>query len=355
MVNFLQDIPLSEYTTIGLGGKARYFVSCKTVPEIREALTLARERSLKVQILGGGSNIIFPDEMFNGLVLKVDLGGVSLNEENNGARVTASAGENWDGFVKMCIDHDLCGVECLSGIPGLVGATPIQNVGAYGQEVSDTILTVRALDTRTFQEVIFKNEDCGFRYRQSRFKSTDQNRYVITAVMFSLKRNFKPTIRYPELQKQIDLITDLKALKDGRQFLNAIRTTVLALRKGKSMVVDPSDPNSRSVGSFFMNPVLSTKQFEDFRERWKESGDGSPISAFTTEEGMKVPAAWLVEKAGFRKGYHSGGVGISANHSLALINRSGTTKELLDLAADIQQQVHHKFSILLEREPVVVQ
>jgi UDP-N-acetylmuramate dehydrogenase len=298
--------------------------------------------------------VIFADEGFRGLVIRIEMKGVEFLDDGDSVLVACAAGENWDELVQQCIARGLAGIECLSGIPGSVGATPIQNVGAYGQEVRETIVEVGTIDRQSLDAVTFSNADCRFGYRQSRFKSDEANRYVITGVAFRLRKNGEPTIRYPELQKFIGSSTDLQRFPPGRPQLDAVRAAVVTLRKRKSMVIDPNDPNSRSVGSFFMNPVLPEDDFNIVKTRWHESGRSEPIPTFPTENGIKVPAAWLVEKAGFKKGYRTGGVGVSDNHSLALVNRGGTAKELLDLARAIQEAVHARFGIHLEREPIVV-
>jgi len=350
-----KSIPLAGHTTIGLGGPAAEFTSCTTVDQVREALVYAREQHLRVQILGGGSNVVFADRGFDGLVLKIDLRGVKFNEVGDQVSVVAGAGENWDDLVKRYIDGDLAGIECLSGIPGLVGATPIQNVGAYGQEVCDTIVSVTALERKSLELIQIPGSECRFGYRQSRFKSDDKNRFIITEVCFRLTKFGKPQIRYSELQQYVESRMHLNTLANGKPALDAVRSAVLALRRRKSMVIDPADPNSRSVGSFFVNPILSKETFATLEEQWKQSGHEKPVPVFPVKNGMKVPAAWLVENAGFARGYRRNGAGISANHSLALINCAGTTKDLLELAGEIENTVHQKFGIRLQREAVVVE
>jgi UDP-N-acetylmuramate dehydrogenase len=350
----LNNEPLSRHTTIGLGGNAHSFATCTTVEQIKECLTYAKERKLPLQVIGAGSNIIFPDTGYPGLVMKVGVQGVRIDEDSDGATITAQAGEEWDAFVRLCIQRGCAGIECLSGIPGLVGATPIQNVGAYGQEVRETIIALTALDRHTRAEVKFSGSECGFSYRQSRFKAGDADRYIITSMTFHLRKGVRPSIRYAELRNYLESHGTLDTLEPGRPALEAVRSAVLALRKKKSMVLDPSDPNTRSVGSFFMNPVLTREQFAALDKLWKRTGKADAIPIFPAEKGVKVPAAWLVEKAGFHKGLRRGGVGISANHALALVNYGGTTRELLELATEIQEGVYAEFGIRLEREPVVV-
>jgi UDP-N-acetylmuramate dehydrogenase len=348
MVALQEHVPLAGYSTIGLGGEARYFALCRSEEDIQQALRFAREHALRVQVLGGGSNTLFADQGFNGLVLRVGLEGISYREEGEWCIVSASAGEEWGDLVKGCIQRGLGGVECLSGIPGKVGATPIQNVGAYGQEVGDTIISVDTLERDSLATVGFPGRECEFEYRQSRFKGKDSGRYIVTRVTFRLQREALPSIRYPELRKQIESQIDLHVLGRGRPALEAVASAVVALRRKKSMVLDPKDGQSKSLGSFFMNPVISPEAFEHLRDRCGN------VPSFAAEGGVKVPAAWLVEQAGFRKGYRRGGAAISANHALALVNLGTTTEELLVLAHAIQEGVRRQFGISLEMEPVIV-
>jgi UDP-N-acetylmuramate dehydrogenase len=348
------DVLLAPLTTIGLGGRARYFASCPTVDSIRDAIAFAQRRGLRLHILGGGSNTIFADEGFDGLVLKIDLRGISREDTGTLVRLRAAAGEPWDDLVRQCIADGLGGLECLSAIPGSAGATPIQNVGAYGQEVSDTISCVRALDRKDVTEVAFTPEECRFDYRMSRFKSTDAGRYVILEVEFTLRKNAAPSIRYPELQRAIDTSLDLKSLPRGAPALSAVRSVVFELRRRKSMLIDPADPNTKSVGSFFVNPVVSVAEFDAVRSRWAALGGKDPIPVFPSGEQRKIPAAWLVEHAGYGRGSQRGGVGISENHTLALVNRGATSREILAYAEEIRAAVAEKFDIVLQLEPVVV-
>ena len=346
------DIPLAGLTTIGLGGNAKLFVTCDTQDHVREAIRYARKQQMHCQIIGGGSNIIFGDSGFDGLVMKIGIKGVTLEDVGTDVHLSAAAGEEWDRLVTFCVQRGLSGIECLSGIPGLVGAVPIQNVGAYGQEVRDSIVSVLAIDIKTLEDREFSNEECQFGYRQSRFKRGVRDRFVVSRVTFRLKKNGRPSIRYPELRKHIDASFELEKLPDGYESLNAVRNSVLALRRNKSMVLDPADENTRSVGSFFMNPIVNRSAFSGIQERWK--GSGGSIPSFPAEGGVKIPAAWLVENSGFHKGFRKGGVGISENHALALVNRGGTSAELIALAREIQQAVRDRFGISLEPEPVLV-
>lgn len=329
-----ENVSLSELTTIGLGGEARYFVSGATVDELKEALLFAREKSLPVHVLGGGSNTVFADQGFAGLVIKVELKGIKFEGEG---LVMAAAGEEWEGVVKQCVERDLAGLECLSGVPGLVGAAPVQNLGAYGQQAASVITEVEALDRQSLELVALANKQCQFGYRQSRFKKSGQGRYIITGVTFQLRPGGRPRLEYPELIRAA-----------GRPpTLSTVRRAVLKLRRRKSMIVNPEDPHSRSCGSFFINPLISRDDLARLRKNYQ-------VPYFEVGDDVKVPAAWLVEQAGFSKGFRQGGVGISLHHALALVNYGGTTKELLALAKKIQTAVKKKFGIELESEPVVV-
>ena len=331
-----ENTPLAPLTTMGLGGPARYLAECTSLAELRACLTWAAAEGLPVQVLGRGSNVLFADAGYSGVVLKVGLAGVVFSGET----VEVAAGEDWDGFVRHCVERGLAGVECLSGIPGSVGATPIQNVGAYGQEVKDTIAEVRALDRQTLAEIAFAPAECGFAYRQSRFKGADRDRFLVTSVTYRLDASGQPQIRYPELRRHVN---------DAQPTLAAVRSAVLALRRGKSMVIDPQDPNARSVGSFFLNPVITAAAFAALQDRYPK------VPHFPDAAGVKVPAAWLVEQVGFHKGLQRGEVGISERHALALVNRRGTTRQVLALAGEIRDAVEQTFGIRLEREPVLVE
>jgi UDP-N-acetylmuramate dehydrogenase len=353
-VTLRENVPLAPLTTLGLGGPARFYAECTTDDEIAGALTYARDRSLPVQLLGGGSNTVVADHGFDGLVLRIATRGISFSEEGRQTLVVASAGEEWDPFVLSCIEWGLGGIECLSGIPGSVGATPVQNVGAYGQEVSERIVRVEAIDRTTLQSVAFTGAECSFGYRTSRFKGVDAGRYVVTGVTFSLAPEARPTVRYRELQSAVEALVPLDALPRGTPGLLLVRDAVLALRRKKGMVLDEADPHSRSVGSFFTNPLLSPEEVAGLQERWRTLGGTGPIPTFGAGTQTKVPAAWLVEHSGFPKGTRRGEVGVSERHSLALVNYGGTTAALLALAEEIEAAVLSRFGVRLEREPVVL-
>jgi UDP-N-acetylmuramate dehydrogenase len=336
-----ENVPLAPLTTLKVGGPARYFVSASSEDEAVQAFEFAATKHLNVFVLGGGSNILVSDSGFAGLVIQVTPKGIisTLDEEKVVIRV--AAGEDWDSFVEFCISNDLAGVECLSGIPGLVGGTPVQNVGAYGQEVSETITNVRCFDRKRFEFVDLGNSDCEFTYRQSIFNSTHRDRYVVLAVTYELQRGGKPTIAYKDLRDHFG---------SHQPTLPEAREAVLAIRRSKSMVIDPDDPNRRSAGSFFKNPIVSKERFNEIAAEFES------VPHFPMSDGLvKIPAAWLIERAGFAKGYFRGNAGISTNHTLAVINRgSATADEIIKLKSDIQSAVQSKFEILLQPEPVFV-
>lgn len=323
-------------TTFGIGGPARFFALLESEEQIEQVWGFADADGLDIFVLGGGSNLLISDQGFDGLVVKIAPKGI----EFSGDQVVANAGENWDDLVEQCVQRGLAGAECLSGIPGLVGGTPIQNVGAYGQEVSETIVSVRCLDRSICRIVELTNEECGFTYRKSIFNSTERDRYVVLSVTFKLNENAEPMVRYK----------DLKDHFAGRTpTLGEVRDAVLRIRRSKSMVIDPDDPNSRSAGSFFKNPIVDRAKFDELSSQFPDT----TVPSFPAGDAVKVPAAWLIEQAGFSKGYRLGNVGISANHSLALVNLGGgTAREILALKEKIEAAVNEKFDILLQREPV---
>jgi UDP-N-acetylmuramate dehydrogenase len=333
-----ENVPLAPLTTIGIGGPARWFVRIENVDELRDALAWAGDR--KVFILGGGSNLLISDRGFDGLVIHIDIRGITVESEDEYAMVKAGAGEPWDPFVAYAVERGYAGIECLSGIPGSTGATPIQNVGAYGQDVSETIARVEALDRTTGLVTWFTNWDCRFGYRSSLFKNYERDRYVVLSVTFRLKRDGCAAIRYPELQKYVD--AEGIAAND----LTGVRGAVIAIRKRKGMVIDPGDPDTRSDGSFFMNPVLTGAEYERFAAIAPEAPH------FPSGDGVKLSAAWLIEHAGFSKGFTHGNVGLSSKHTLAVINRGGgTAAEVAELVQMIQGRVRERFGVELHPEP----
>lgn len=348
-----ENVPLAPHTTLGLGGPARYFAECVTEADVRAALELAARLRLPLFVLGGGSNVVFLEAGFPGLVLHVAIDGVAL-QDGTAPEITAGAGADWDTLVRGAVDRGWTGVECLSGIPGTVGGTPIQNVGAYGQEVAQTVTRVICLDRTTLERRTFTAEECEFGYRDSRFKQRDRGRYVVLEVSLRLSRDTRPRLLYPELAAAVARAAALESLAPPDAVL-LVRRTVLELRRSKSMVLDPTDPNTRSAGSFFTNPVLSAPAFAELERRWRAAGGTAAIPTFPAGADRKVPAAWLVEHAGFPRGFRRGGVGVSSRHALALVNLGGgTSAELLELAETIRAGVVKQFGVTLEYEPEVV-
>ncbi|HEY2825537.1 MAG TPA: UDP-N-acetylmuramate dehydrogenase, partial [Gemmatimonadales bacterium] len=333
-------------------GPARFFSACANEGDLADALDFAHAHGLQVHILGGGSNTIFRDEGYAGLVAHLTLGGIDWRDTGDGVEATVGAGVDWDKFVAQAVARGFSGVECLSGIPGTAGATPIQNVGAYGQEVADTLIKVTCLNRASRTRVELRAVDCGFGYRTSRFKQADRERFIVLAVTLRLSRSGPREIRYPELERSVRHAGGLGG-RSAPEGLALVRDVVLSLRAGKAMVLDATDPNTRSAGSFFTNPVLTRAAFDAFAKRAESLQIGGTIPSFPADGGFKVPAAWLVEQAGFTKGQRSGGVGISARHALALVNYDGTSAELLAFATAIERAVAERFGIRLEREPVV--
>ena len=400
MANVREQVRLSRFTTLGLGGPARRFVVAGTDEEIIAAVRDADERGEPLLVLGGGSNLVISDNGFPGTVIQVATKGIhrmtgpdeagldraSPDEAGPGrpepgapVALTVAAGEEWDTVVASCVAADLAGLECLSGIPGLAGATPIQNVGAYGQEVADTITRVRAYDRDRAEVVELAARDCGFGYRTSAFKRSITppavtGRFVVLGVTFQLTsdRRSRP-VRYAELARTLGLDSrhpdqtgrdQSRSGEGGRALLGDVRSAVLRLRRGKGMVLDPGDPDSRSAGSFFTNPILDAAQFARLRRVVDErSGPDVPIPQFPAGPGqVKVPAAWLIGQAGFQKGYQGAGgsrpgsaARISAKHTLALVNPGdASTAEVVGLAREIRDRVRDIFGVALASEPVLV-
>ena len=346
-----ESVPLAPFTTIGIGGPARYFAEVTTVDQLKDGIDWARSRQFKLFILGGGSNIVVADNGFDGLVVQLSIAGVETNADDETVSLVAGAGEDWESLVSLCVSNGWAGFECLSGIPGRVGATPIQNVGAYGQETSETLIWVEALDLAAGAIVTIPKADCQFGYRDSRFKKRDRNRFIVTRVAYRLIRDGKPSIRYMDLQVR------LAGAGIKSPSLSDVREAVLGIRRNKAMVIDPADPNSKSVGSFFVNPVISKDQLEQVKQKAaKRLRPGQEIPTFNAPDGrVKLAAAFLIEHAGFEKGYTFGNVGISRKHSLAIINRGGgTAREVLDLASRIKARVRDAFGVSLTPEPVFV-
>lgn len=333
------DVPLEEWCTLKVGGPARWFREASTESDAIEALRWAEARRVPVLVLGGGSNLVIADEGFPGLVLKISIDGTSALDLGGNVRFAVGAGEEWDPFVARAVSENCAGLECLSGIPGLVGGTPVQNVGAYGQDVSATIRSVRVIDREALRVVTLANADCGFGYRTSRFKHADAGRFIVTGVEFVLARGGRPTITYADVVKYFEGSQEEPSLR-------AVRNAILEIRSRKGMVIKEGNPANRSCGSFFVNPVISQSHFARIGEApHYPAGDNH----------VKVPAAWLIEQAGFKKGHIAGPVGISPFQAQGLINRGGATAaDVVGLAVDIKRAVWDSFEIALVPEPVFV-
>ncbi len=341
-----ENVPLAPWTTFGIGGPARWFAEVRTEAELAGACGWADARGIRVFVLGGGSNILVSDSGFDGLVIRIGLRGVV---EEDGGVFRVAAGEDWDALVARTVDRNCAGMECLAGIPGSVGGTPVQNVGAYGQEVAQTIASVRCFDRHTGMFKQFTNAECGFRYRASRFNTEpDAGRYIVTEVAFKLTPGGAPALGYADLQRRFAGREDTPSLRE-------VAEAVRAIRRGKGMVADTCvplaerDPDTRSAGSFFKNPVVSGAA-------WERVAMANPPSWPAYEGAHKLPAAWLLEQAGFPRGYALGGAGVSTKHTLALCNRTGraSAREVLALRDTLQRGVEERFGIRLEPEPILV-
>jgi UDP-N-acetylmuramate dehydrogenase len=339
--------PLAAYTTLRLGGPAGQVVVGTDENIIIQTMRYAARRREPVLVLAGGSNVVISDAGFPGTVVLVRSRGMRVRAEHADAvTITVAAGETWDDVVRAAIGSGWSGLECLSGVPGSAGATPIQNVGAYGQEVAETITSVRAYDRLADKVVTLAPAECGFVYRGSIFKYAD--RWVVLSVDFRLPRSpLSAPVRYAELARVLGV-----GVGDRVPMVRA-REAVLALRAGKGMVLDPADPDTYSVGSFFTNPVLGAAAYDELLAC--TDGLGDPPAWPGPDGTVKVSAAWLIERAGFTKGYGPGDVTTSTKHTLALTNRgTGTTKALLALAAEIRDGVRDQFGVTLHPEPVLV-
>jgi UDP-N-acetylmuramate dehydrogenase len=343
VVSRLQEqVALAPLSTIGVGGPARWFVTATSTGDVADAHRWCAERQLPLTVLGGGSNIVVADRGVQGLVLHVGIAGVREGRPSSDVRVSAGAGERWDSIVSLSVERGLAGLECLSGIPGFVGGTPIQNVGAYGQEVADTIESVVVYDRAADGLRTLTAAECAFAYRSSRFKHADAGRFIVCEVTFVL-RSGPPQQAYP------DVAAALAADGRGSPTLADVRHAVLAIRRHKGMVLDADDADSRSVGSFFVNPVLSMAHVE----RLASTAGSSPPRYPAAGGLVKVPAAWLIERAGFARGDGEGAVGISAKHTLAIVNRGGASAgDVVRFAAAVKRRVGERFDVWLRPEPV---
>lgn len=346
-MNIQADVRLDGWSTMGVGGPARWFVQARDESAVLSALDWAAERGVPLHVLGGGSNIVVSDRGFDGLVVQIDVRGIAQRAEGRGMRFSAGAGEPWDPFVAATVSRACAGLECLSGIPGLVGGTPVQNVGAYGQDVSQTITRVRVIDRQARRACDLAPAACGFGYRTSRFKHRDAGRFIVTEVEFELARGAAPTLAYA------DVIAYFERTGNAKPTLDDTRRAVLDIRRRKGMVIEGEAP-LRSVGSFFVNPVMSRPCYEALASLGDLRDGGVPHYALD-DGSIKVPAAWLIEQAGFRKGYERGPVGISPFQAQAIVNRGGArAADVVNLAADVKRAVWDRFQVAIVPEPVFV-
>jgi len=338
------DVPLAPMTTLGVGGNARWFMRATTVEDVAAARRWCGDAGVPLFVLGGGSNVVVADAGLDGLVLQIAIRGVDFRPRGGKTALRLGAGEPWDDVVAAAVSRGLAGLECLSGIPGSVGGTPVQNVGAYGQEVAQTLAEVTVLDRRSGEVATLSSADCKFGYRTSRFKREDAGRFIVCVVLFELSPGL-PTVTYP------DVLSHLERSGVGSPAVADVRDAVLSIRRRKGMVIDASDPDTRSVGSFFMNPLVDAD-----RHARLVSVAAGPVPGFALSGGdVKIPAAWLIEQSGFARGYQSGAVGLSSKHPLAIVNRGAATAcDVVALAGRIKQQVADRFGIWLRPEPAFV-
>jgi UDP-N-acetylmuramate dehydrogenase len=339
-----ENVALAPLTTFRIGGPARYFVDAPSEVALLDAIHFAKDKNLPIFVLGGGSNVLVADAGFPGLVIKVGIPGIEWESAGDRTIVRSGAGEEWDALVAACVERDLAGIECLSGIPGSVGGTPVQNVGAYGQEVSEVLVNVRAYDRQADSVIELSREQCEFAYRTSLFNTTAKNRYIVLQVTYSLVNHGEPAVRYSDVMREFEG-------KSGAPKLAEVRAAVRRIRARKAMLLEEGDPDCRSAGSFFKNPIVGEERFNELQA---SAGPGVPRYPATPGK-VKTAAAWLIERAGFAKGYCLGPAGLSTKHTLALINKGDAKAEdIVRLAREIQARVHDKFGIDLAPEPVFV-
>ena len=343
-MEILENVPLAPYTTFKIGGPARWFAEATTEADILQAVDFIRAQGVPLFVLGGGSNLLVSDSGFGGL--RIALRGLREHFDADTLVLQAEAGEDWDHLVSHAVSFDCAGIECLAGIPGTVGGTPVQNVGAYGQEVSDRILCVRAFDLHSYSFVEMSAIECEFAYRRSIFNTAAKGRFIVTRVDYALTAGGPPTLGYADIRQHFQ---DWEQTPTVSQVAEAVR----AIRRTKGMFLVEGDPDSASAGSFFKNPVVSQEALEAIIAAVPP---GTKVSQYPAPDGqVKLAAAWLVEQAGFTKGYGKGRAGISSRHTLALVNRGGASAaEIFELSEEIVARVQAKFGVWLQREPVLV-
>ena len=349
-MNTQENIPLAPLTTFKVGGPARYFIDAHSEHEVSEAVAFAFARKLPLFVLGGGSNLVISDSGWPGLVLKISLAGVEFEGDLEKMLFHAGAGEDWDSLVALAVGKNCGGIECLSGIPGTVGGTPVQNVGAYGQEVSETVTHVRALEIATGKVLDLSNNDCGFSYRSSIFNSTRRGEFIVLEVSYRLCRSADPKIEYADLKNFF------AANEVVQPTLQQVRDAVRSIRQSKAMLLVGGDEDCRSAGSFFKNPIVTAAEADRIQALAEKRVPGKTLPHYPAPDGqVKLAAAWLVEQSGFSKGYPLGPVGISRKHSLAIVNRGGANaKDILALKDKIEQKVFDVWGVRLQPEPVFV-
>ncbi len=345
-MNIRENVPLAPLTTFQVGGPARYFAEATSEAEVRFAVQYAKDQKLPLFVLGGGSNLVISDNGVPGLVLKMSLRGIEQRDSSGKRIFDAAAGENWDAFAALTVSQDCAGVECLSGIPGTVGGTPVQNVGAYGQEVGETISSIRVLDTSNGELKDLSNSDAGFTYRSSIFNAAQRGRYIVLRVAYALTSGAPPKIEYADLRKYLE--------GKPAPTLAETREAVRQIRLSKAMLLVPGDEDSRSAGSFFKNPIISPTEYARIAGIVASRGLKPP--SYPAPDGrVKLAAAWLVEQSGLNKGYTRGAAGISRRHALAIVNRGGATAaDIIALKDEIQQRVFDSFGLQLQPEPVLL-
>jgi UDP-N-acetylmuramate dehydrogenase len=352
-VTLLENVPLAPYTTLGVGGPARWFVETGDEEQVLASVRFARTQAVPYFILGGGSNLLISDDGFPGVVIHIaGTGSVRGGESNGLVTIASSAGTDWDAVVRAAVEKNAAGIECLAGIPGSVGGTPVQNVGAYGQEVSHTIASVHAIDFDAERVVHLSPAECGFAYRRSIFNTTHRSRYAITRVVYLLRLDQPPHLAYRDVKQYFAE----RAI--AHPTLAETAAAVREIRARKGMLLSPADPDSRSAGSFFKNPIVPAATVPSLAaiagcpvDEVPQFPAGSGYSA----EMIKLSAAWLIERAGFHKGFRMGQAGISTKHTLALVNLGGASAaEIVALRDAVMHKVHARFAIRLEQEPVTL-
>jgi UDP-N-acetylmuramate dehydrogenase len=342
-----QNISIAPFTTFGIGGPARFFIEAGSEEDIVAAAAWVGEQGVPLFVLGGGTNLLVSDSGFDGLVLRVNLHGIDVVDDGPQKIFQSAAGDAWENCVQRSIEENCAGLECLAGIPGTVGGTPVQNVGAYGQEVSSVICQVRAFDLEEQKFCEFSQDECGFAYRRSRFNTADRGRYIVTRVDYRLTPGGAPTLRYADLKRAIEDSHIAGSVAN----LAEVAATVREIRLAKGMLLVEDDTDCRSAGSFFKNPVVNEAQVRQIAKVCQKYPPQFPAGPGTA----KIPAAWLIEQAGFARGYAMGAAAISSRHTLALVNRGGATAEdILALADQIYKTIEEQFGIHLEMEPVLV-